>query len=48
MVSLRLELPRIISTNLFKVCNEITDYRVLLFTIFDTYLLRGIESFVRR
>ena len=44
MMSLRLELPRIVLTNFFQVCNEITDYRVILFTTFDTYLIRGTES----
>jgi len=45
MMSLRLELPRIVLANFFQVCNEITDYRVILFPTFDTYVIRGTESF---
>jgi len=45
MMSVRLELPRIVSTNFFQVCNEVTDF--FLFTTFDTYLIRGTESFLR-
>ena len=46
-MSVRLELPRIVSANFFEVCIEITDYKVGLFTTFDTYLIRGTESFLR-
>jgi len=44
VMSLRLELPRVVLTNFFQVCNEITDYRVILFTTFDTNFIRGTES----